>query len=158
MLKEIDLQYVLTAFGLTMVFVGFIGFERQRKHKVAGMTTHIMIALGACALAIVSEKLFVDTIEFVKANPEISGNIVPDRARIVAGVITGVGFLGTGAILKTNGSVHGLTTASTVWISAILGLVFGLGYYWVGIIASVFSIFTLIVIKRIFARLYNEKN
>ena len=156
--KEIDLQYILMALGLTMVFVGIIGFERQRKHKVAGMTTHVLVALGSCALAIVSENLFVDTIRYASEHPEITANLVAERGRIIAGVITGVGFLGTGAILKTNGSLHGLTTASTVWISAIIGVVFGLGYNTLGIVVSIFSIFTLVIIKRIFGKLYNESN
>lgn len=158
MLKEIDLQYILLALGLTMLFVGIIGFERQVKHKVAGMTTHVLVALGSCALAIVSENLFVDTIRYAAENPDVTANLVAERGRIVAGVITGVGFLGTGAILKTNGSIYGLTTASSLWISAIIGLVFGLGYNTLGIVVSIFAIFTLVIIKRIFGKIYSESN
>jgi putative Mg2+ transporter-C (MgtC) family protein len=150
MIKDIDLQYMLLSIALTMLFVGFIGFERQRKHKVAGMTTHVLVALGACVLAIVQEKLYFESVQFALDNPEIAGNVIADRQRILAALITGVGFLGTGAIIKTNGNVHGLTTASTLWIVAIIGLVFGLGFYVMGIIISIAAIFTLVFIKKVF--------
>lgn len=150
MVKDIDFEYMLLSLGLTMLFVGFIGFERQRKHKVAGMTTHVLVALGACALAIVQEKLYFESIQFALDNPEFTGNIVAERQRILAALITGVGFLGTGAIIKTNGNIHGLTTASTLWIVAIIGVLFGLGFYIIGIIISLCAIFTLVFIKNVF--------
>ena len=108
MIKDIDLQYMLLSIALTMLFVGFIGFERQRKHKVAGMTTHVLVALGACVLAIVQEKLYFESVQFALDNPEIAGNVIADRQRILAALITGVGFLGTGAIIKTNESAMSL--------------------------------------------------
>ncbi len=149
--KTIDILYILQSFGLTIFFVGMIGFERQRKHKIAGMTTHVLVALGAAALAIVQETMMIEAIEFVNANPAFVGNIVIERQRILAAVITGVGFLGTGAILKTNSNVYGLTTASTLWISAIIGIVFGLGEITLGIMVSILALLALVVIKRVFA-------
>ncbi len=120
MTNTIDIYYILESLGLTVFFVGLIGFERQRKHKIAGMTTHVLVALGAAALAIVQETMYLESIQFAFDNPQFIGNIVLQRQRIIAAVITGVGFLGTGAILKTNSNVYGLTTASTLWISAII--------------------------------------
>lgn len=148
--KTIDIFYILQSLGLTLVFVGLIGFERQRKHKIAGMTTHILVAVGAAALAIIQEYMVIDSIAFLKENPEFMGSVVVQRQRIVAQIIAGVGFLGTGAIIKTNGYITGLTTASTLWISAIIGIVFGLGYYQLGIVVSVLALLTLIIIKRVF--------
>ena len=150
--ETIDIFYILQSLGLTILFVGLIGFERQRKHKIAGMTTHVLVALGAAALAIVQETMFFDAIAFANENPNFAGNIVLDRQRIIAAVVTGVGFLGTGAILKTNSNVYGLTTASTLWISAIIGIIFGLGQYWLGIIVSLLALAVLLIIKRIFAQ------
>ncbi len=149
--NTIDIFYILQSLGLTVFFVGLIGFERQRKHKIAGMTTHALVAIGAAALAIIQETMYLEAIQFANENPQFIGNVVLDRQRIIAAVVTGVGFLGTGAILKTNSNVYGLTTASTLWISAIIGIIFGLGYVLLGIIVSLSALTTLVVVKRVFA-------
>lgn len=148
--KTIDIFYILQSLGLTLVFVGLIGFERQRKHKIAGMTTHILVAVGAAALAIVQEYMVIDSLKFLEENPQYMQAVVVQRQRIVAQIIAGVGFLGTGAIIKTNGYITGLTTASTLWISAIIGVIFGLGYTTLGVTVSVLALLTLIIIKRVF--------
>lgn len=148
--KVIDIWYILRTIGLTIVFVGLIGFERQRKHKMAGLTTHILVALGAAGITLVQELMVQDAIEFIRANPELAQNVVIERQRIVAQIITGVGFLGAGAILKTNGYITGLTTASSLWISAIIGIIFASGYIVLGIILSVSALIVLTIIKNIF--------
>ena len=138
--------------------MGFIGFERQRKHKIAGLTTHILVALGAFGVTIVQEYMVQDAIEFIRANPELAGSIVVQRQRIIAQVVTGVGFLGAGAILKTNGYISGLTTASSLWISAIIGIIFASGYYELGIIISVTAVIVLTLVKRVFKSSYQSTN
>ncbi len=148
--KTIDLFYILESIGLTIVFVGLIGFERQRKNKVAGMTTHLLVAVGAAGLTIVQEIMMQDSIAFIIAHPELAGNIVVERQRIIAQIVAGVGFLGTGAIIKTKGYISGLTTASTLWISAIIGITFGIGEFGLAIIVSVSALVILTVIKHIF--------
>ncbi len=150
--KTIDIFYILQSLGFTVLFVGLIGFERQRKHKIAGMTTHVLVALGAAALAIVQETMVIDAIAFAKENPNLVNAVTFERQRIIAQVVAGVGFLGTGAILKTNSNVYGLTTASTLWISAIIGIIFGLGQYTLGIVVSILALLVLLIIKRIFAQ------
>ena len=151
--EAVTTLYILQNLGLTVLFVGLIGFERQRKHKIAGMTTHVLVALGAAALTILSKQMMFDTLELAKdlSNHGYNLQIVGDNSRIIAGVITGVGFLGTGAILKTNSNVYGLTTASTLWIGAIIGITFGMGYVVLGIITSLFSLFALVLVKRVFS-------
>lgn len=114
------------------------------------MTTHLLVAIGASALSIVQEYMVIDSLAFLKDNPEYMQAVVVQRQRIVAQIIAGVGFLGTGAIIKTNGYITGLTTASTLWISAIIGIIFGLGYFTLGICVSVLALLTLIIIKRVF--------
>jgi putative Mg2+ transporter-C (MgtC) family protein len=154
--KTIDLLYILQSLGLTLIFVGLIGYERQKKHKIAGMTTHLMVAIGASSLAIVQEYMVIDSIQFLHANPEFIGTMNIERQRIVAQIIAGVGFLGTGAIIKTNGYITGLTTASTLWIGAIIGIIFGLGFYTLGIAVSLIALITLTVIKRVFRTQYEQ--
>ena len=150
--KTIDLLYILQNLGFTVIFVGLIGFERQRKHKIAGMTTHVLVALGAAALTILSRQMMYDTLVLAKnLNTNYNLNIVVENTRIIAGVVTGVGFLGTGAILKTNSNVYGLTTASTLWISAIIGIIFGSDYVVLGIATSLFALVALTLVKRLFS-------
>ncbi|PAT02077.1 hypothetical protein CI105_04220 [Candidatus Izimaplasma bacterium ZiA1] len=154
--KVIDIIYILKSLGLTIVFVGLIGFERQKKNKIAGLTTHLLVAVGASALTIVQEIMVLDSIEFIRQYPDLAQNVVIERQRIIAQIVAGIGFLGTGAIIKTNGYISGLTTASTLWIGAIIGIVFGLGEYQLGIIVSVLTLMTLTIVKRIFWTLLEE--
>jgi putative Mg2+ transporter-C (MgtC) family protein len=149
--QEIDLLYILQSLGLTILFVGLIGYERQRRNKIAGLTTHILVALGAAGLTIVQEYMIYDAIQFINSQPaDWPGQVVIQRQRIVAQIVSGIGFLGTGAIIKTNGYISGLTTASTLWIGAIIGIIFGYGYYWLGITLSLLVLFVLTIIKNVF--------
>lgn len=148
--KTIDILYILQSLGLTLVFVGLIGFERQRKHKMAGLTTHILVALGAAGITLVQELMVQDSIQFILENPSLAGSVMIERQRIIAQIVTGVGFLGAGAILKTNGYISGLTTASSLWISAIIGIIFGLGYNILGIVLSLSALIVLTVVKKLF--------
>lgn len=152
--KTIDLLYILQSLGLTVAFVGLIGFERQRKHKIAGLTTHILVALGAAGITLVQEMMVQDALMFIQENPSLAGNIMIERQRIIAQIVTGVGFLGAGAILKTNGYISGLTTASSLWISAIIGVIFALNYVVLGIVLSLLALVVLTIIKRIFSSPY----
>lgn len=155
--KTIDIFYILQSLGLTIVFVGLIGFERQKKHKFAGLTTHLLVAIGASALSIVQEYMVIDSLKFLEENPQYMQAVVVQRQRIVAQIIAGVGFLGTGAIIKTNGYITGLTTASTLWISAIIGIIFGLGYTMLGVTVSVLALVTLTIVKRVFKQQYDSQ-
>ena len=102
---------------------GVIGQERASKSKEAGFRTHVIVAMASCALMIVSKYGF-DDVEKV------------DAARIAAGVISGIGFLGGGIIFVQKGSVRGMTTAAGIWATAALGLCVGAGMYWLGLISA----------------------
>ncbi|MDT8337139.1 MAG: MgtC/SapB family protein, partial [Candidatus Izemoplasmatales bacterium] len=108
---EIMLRMVLTA-----IFVGIIGLERQMRHKIAGITTHLMVAFGAAGIAILQDALYYDAIATARAFYEEFGYLIEiqvQRQRVIAQVVTGVGFLGAGTILKTRNGIYGLTTAAT---------------------------------------------
>lgn len=159
--QVIDIVYVLKSITLTIFFVGLIGFERQSKHKVAGITTHLLVALGAVTLSIIQQSLYTNSLQLMidlqQQYPDMSIRIQPEQQRIIAQIVAGVGFLGTGTIIKTNGYISGLTTASSLWISAIIGIAFGLGHYTLGVIVSVFALGVLTIVKRIFKNLYIEE-
>ena len=111
-----------------------IGTEREYTHRPAGMRTHILVALGACAVSITGELLF---------NKYNAVGAFPDPARLSAQVVTGVGFLGAGTIMREGFSVKGLTTAASVWAVACLGIAAGFGYYALALFGMVFIFVTL---------------
>ena len=115
-----------------------IGTEREYTHRPAGMRTHILVALGACAVSITGELLF---------NQYNAVGAFPDPARLSAQVVTGVGFLGAGTIMREGFSVKGLTTAASVWAVACLGIAAGFGYYALAIFGMVFIFVTLTVFE-----------
>lgn len=143
---EIILRMVLTAF-----FVGIIGLERQKRHKIAGITTHLMVAFGAAGIAILQDALYYDSLakamEFHELGIMIDMQI--QRQRVIAQVVTGVGFLGAGTILKTRNGIYGLTTAATLWLAAMIGLTFGMGAYIIGAVIAVFSFIFLTLFRKI---------
>ena len=115
-----------------------IGTEREYTHRPAGMRTHILVALGACAVSITGEMLF---------NQYNAVGAFPDPARLSAQVVTGVGFLGAGTIMREGFSVKGLTTAASLWAVACLGIAAGFGYYALAIFGMVFIFVTLTIFE-----------
>lgn len=124
---------------LCAMLVGMvIGTEREYTNRPAGMRTHILVALGACAVMITGQLIFVQ----YKA---LGGS--PDPSRLSAQVITGVGFLGAGTILREGTNVKGLTTAASLWAVACLGIAAGGGYYSVALTGMVFIFITLTIFE-----------
>ncbi len=114
-----------------------IGLERELRDREAGMRTHLLVSLGSCLFTLVSAYGFH---EFLTQG----GNVVrADPSRIAAQIVTGIGFLGAGAIIREGLSVRGLTTAASLWISAAIGMAAGAGYYEAAIAATVLTLFAL---------------
>lgn len=134
---------------LRMVFAMIIGIvvgaERGRNHRPAGMRTHMLVALGACVVMIVGTLLFVEFSPLGAA---------PDPARLGAQVISGVGFLGAGTILREGLTVKGLTTAASIWTVACLGLATGAGYYAISLTGAVAVYATLTIFEVVQRRIY----
>ncbi len=113
---------------IAAMFVGAVfGFEREMKGKPAGFVTFMIVSMGACIVAL----LQVNTIDMIyhaiEENGELKDLLNADLTRIIAQVVSGVGFLGAGTILYSKGSVKGITTAAMLWVSAGLGLLIGIG-------------------------------
>lgn len=109
---------------------GMIGYERTRRRKEAGIRTHVIVAIGAALLMIVSKYGFYDVVS--------TPGMRVDASRIASNVITGVSFLGAGVIFVKTGSIKGLTTAAGLWATAGIGLALGAGMYFVGVFATIF--------------------
>jgi putative Mg2+ transporter-C (MgtC) family protein len=120
-----DIPAILLAVGCGAV----IGFERQLKHKPAGLRTNILICLGAAVFTLISERM---------AGGQDS------ITRIAAQIVTGVGFLGAGAVIQDRGGIHGLTTAATIWLVASIGMACGARFYYLAIITTVLAILVLV--------------
>lgn len=135
--------------GCAMLIGLVVGTEREYTHRPAGMRTHILVALGACAVAITSEMLFNEY--------HMKYGATPDPARLSAQVITGVGFLGAGTIMREGYTVKGLTTAASVWAVACLGLAAGSGYYALALTGMIFIFVTLTLFES-FQHKFMRKN
>ena len=114
--------------ALAAALGGVIGLEREYSHKPAGLRTNMLIAVGSALFSILSVEL---------------GAGVGSPDRIAAQIVTGIGFLGAGAILRSGDHIHGLTTAATIWVNAAIGMAAGLGSY---IVATVAAAITLVVL------------
>ncbi len=126
---------VFTKFFIALILSGAVGMERQRKGRGAGLRTHILVCLGSTLLMMISEYIY----------REGGGQLVRlDRARLAAGIITGIGFLGAGTIMKSGQEKVGLTTAATVWFSAALGIAIGAGYLITPFFATAFVLAVVI--------------
>lgn len=122
---------------LSVLLSSFIGFERQIHRRTAGLRTHILVCLGSCLIMLTSLYLF-----------DIYKNQAPlDPARIAAGVITGVGFLGAGAIIIQGAGVKGLTTAASLWVVAGIGLAVGCGFYSAAIVTTILTLAVLFFLR-----------
>ena len=111
---------------LAVVAGGLIGLEREVVHKPAGVRTHMLVSLGSALFVLIALDSIPEGID-----------------KIIAGVATGIGFLGAGTIFKSKSEVQGLTTAASVWTVAAVGLAVGLGYYWTTIISVVLVLIVL---------------
>jgi putative Mg2+ transporter-C (MgtC) family protein len=124
---------------LCAMIVGLvIGTEREYTNRPAGMRTHILVALGACVVSITGQILF---------NEYHLLGATPDPARLSAQVITGVGFLGAGTIMREGATVKGLTTAASIWTVACLGIAAGYGFYAVAVAGLIFVLITLTILE-----------
>lgn len=132
---------LLCALGIGLV----IGLEREFNNRPAGMRTHILVALGACTVMITGQMIF--------QNYNSQFGATPDPSRLAAQVITGVGFLGAGTIMREGASVKGLTTAASLWVVACLGIAAGGGYYTVALGGTLFVMLTLTIIETLQRRL-----
>ncbi len=140
---DISTGQALFRLFLSMVLGATVGYERKRKGQPAGLRTFSLIAMGATLAMLVS----------IYVCQEYVGLKNGDPGRIAAQVITGVGFLGAGAIIQAKGSVRGLTTAAGIWMASIIGLAAGVGLYVLSICATLLILFILVQLENIEQRL-----
>lgn len=123
---------------IAMLIGCVVGWERKRKGQVAGLRTFTLISMGACLAMLLS----------IYVPQEYLGLKNGDPGRIAAQVVTGVGFLGGGAMIQQKGSIRGLTTAAGIWVVATLGMAVGVGMYAAAVVATVLVMITLITLEQ----------
>jgi len=127
---------------------GAIGIERELRDRYAGLRTHLLVSLGSALFTIVSA--------YAWTGFKFGNGVSYDPTRIAAQVVTGIGFLGAGAIMRQGISVHGLTTAATLWMSAAVGMTAATGFYAVAALATAVTLIVLWPL-RIFERRYIDR-
>jgi putative Mg2+ transporter-C (MgtC) family protein len=132
---------------LACLLGGLIGFEREHVHRPAGFRTHILVCVGSALVMITSEFIF----------NKYSSHVNLDPARLGAQVISGIGFLGAGTIIKEGVSVKGLTTAASLWAVSCIGIAVGIGFYSGALIATIIIYMTLIVLKKMQGKIAANK-
>jgi putative Mg2+ transporter-C (MgtC) family protein len=141
---EINTGTALLRLGFSFIAGAIIGFERETHHELAGLKTHMLICVGSTLLMLLSIYIPQTYTNFQNGDP----------GRIAAQVVTGVGFIGAGAILRMGINVKGLTTAASIWAIAAIGLVIGAGMYLPAIISIVLFLFVLIIVEQLEKRFF----
>jgi putative Mg2+ transporter-C (MgtC) family protein len=148
-MNELTISVMSLRLVLAFAAGAIIGFERSSRHQVAGLRTHILIAVGAALLMMLS----------IWIPQEYLGAKNGDPGRIAAQVVSGIGFLGAGAIIRLGNNIKGLTTAASLWLIAAVGLALGAGLYAAAGIAELISLFTLFFMDSFEKRLFpTERN
>ncbi|MEW5757865.1 MAG: MgtC/SapB family protein [Candidatus Omnitrophota bacterium] len=131
-------QQIIVRLIVSVILSGLIGFERELHKRTAGLRTHMLVCVGSTLIMLTSLYVF-----------DIYNATVPlDPTRIAAGVVTGIGFLGAGAILRSReGAVQGLTTAASIWVVSGLGLAIGCGFYTASFTTCVLVLFILHILR-----------
>jgi len=124
---------------LSAILSGIVGFEREFHGRAAGFRTHILLCIGSTLIMLTSIHIF-DT---------YSGRVALDPARLAAGVVTGIGFMGAGTIMRYKASVRGLTTATSLWVVSGIGLAIGSGMYFGAFVTTLIAVIALMFFSRL---------
>jgi len=144
---DVDSWEVLLRLVVAALLGGSIGLERELREREAGLRTHLLVSVGAAVFTLVSAYGFSD---FHYGSRE---GITLDPTRIAAQIVTGIGFLGAGAIIRQGLSIRGLTTAATLWVVAAIGMATGAGYYSAAVLATVIVLVSLWPLRLVTYRL-----
>jgi len=126
---------MISRLGLAIIFAGIIGYNRESQGKAAGFRTMMLVGLGSATFTL----LGVNAMLGIYAAEEAAGieqTIRLDTSRVIAGIVGGIGFLGAGTIIQARGRIEGVTTASSIWVTAAIGVACGLGQFLLALVAS----------------------
>lgn len=141
---------------LAIIIGGVVGFNREYENRPAGFRTHVLVCLGATVAALIQVQLGYYVVNEIAKTPNLSGILSVDTGRVICQVISGVGFLGAGTIIRTKASVKGLTTAASIWAVACVGIAVGMGFYTISVLSGIGIVIALVLLKRFEYRFINK--
>lgn len=143
---------------LAVLFGGIVGYEREKNNRPAGFRTHILVCFGAAIVSMVQDQLRLDILDLARNESiAVASVIKTDLGRLGAQVISGIGFLGAGSIMKEKGeTVGGMTTAAGIWATGCVGLGIGWGFYNIAVAAIVFMLLIMVSFKKFESKLVRK--
>lgn len=144
---ELPLIELILRILFSILFGGIIGYDRERKGQSAGFRTHMLVSVGATMIALIQIKASNEILHLAMTNSDYLQIFSLDQTRLVAQIVSGIGFLGAGAIIVTKRSISGLTTAASIWATAAIGIAMGMGYYVIAVTGTVSIVTVLSLIK-----------
>lgn len=148
-INELPLYEIILRIVMAIIIGGVIGYERGHQNRPAGFRTHILVCLGAAIVSMIQDQLRVNILKYTILHPEVAQVLKTDLGRIGAQVVSGIGFLGAGTIMRDKGIIGGLTTAASIWATGCLGLSIGWGFYYLAIPAGIGIIIVLVTLKKL---------
>jgi putative Mg2+ transporter-C (MgtC) family protein len=131
---------------LSVVLSGILGLEREKKGSPAGLRTHVLVSLGSTLYVLASLHLY----------EMLDGGSMADPSRIASNIVTGIGFLGAGTIIRNPENVKGLTTAASIWVAAAIGMSIGFGFWSGAVLTAFFGLFTLRLLRTFEVRVIGD--
>lgn len=155
--NSLTVYEIILRIFMAIVIGGMIGYERGQHNRPAGFRTHILVCLGATIVSMLQDQLRINLHNYAIAFPDAAQVMKTDLGRIGAQVVSGIGFLGAGTIMRDKGVIGGLTTAASIWATGCLGLSIGWGFYYLAVPSGVAVIIVLVILKKL-ERYWIENN
>jgi putative Mg2+ transporter-C (MgtC) family protein len=147
---------ILFRLVIAILIGGIIGYEREYTNRPAGLRTHILVCISSAIVSMIQLNIIEDTSNMILRYPQLADALKADIGRLGAQLISGIGFLGMGTIIHNKGSVRGLTTAASIWVTACIGLSIGMGYYFLSFSSTVAVYIVVVLMKRVEFRLFER--
>lgn len=142
---EHELEIVIKLL-FSFIVGGIIGFEREKLKKPVGFRTYVLVCLGSTVVTIVGLETVDYTIKIAMQNPDLLKDVIKvDTVRLTAQVVSGIGFIGAGAIINHKSNVTGLTSAASIWTASMIGIAIGYGYYFLASVATLLVLLALLL-------------
>ena len=154
----LSLQEILIRILMAIIIGGMIGYERGHSNRPAGFRTHILVCLGAAIVSLTQDQLRINLLNLAEINPDTAQLLKTDLGRIGAQVVSGIGFLGAGTIMRDKGVIGGLTTAASIWATGCIGLGIGWGFYYLAVPSGVAILIVLVTLKKVERSLIDNRH
>jgi putative Mg2+ transporter-C (MgtC) family protein len=140
---------ILFKLSIAILIGGILGYEREYSNRPAGLRTHILVCIASTVVSMIQLGIIEDTSNMILQYPQLADALKADIGRLGAQLLSGIAFIGVGTIIHNRGSVKGLTTAASVWVTACIGLAVGMGYYFLSFATAAAVYIVVVLMKRV---------